>query len=89
MTPPSVALPQLINDDHGALVDMHCVGRIHSFSFQSTGGMGVQGQKQILYLSKKISFSQLLEILAEMVRRRGVNRRLMCCHRRQPNRHAF
>jgi len=59
------------------------------FSFQSTGGMGVQGQKQILYLSKKISFSQLLEILAEMVRRRGVNRRLMCCHRRQPNRHAF
>jgi len=40
------------------------------FSFQSTGDMGVQGQKQILYLSKKISFSQLLEILAEMVRRR-------------------
>jgi len=44
------------------------------FSFQSTGHMGIQGQKQILYLSKKISFSQLLKILAEMVRRHSVDR---------------
>jgi len=37
--------------------------------------MGVRGQKQILYLSKKISLAQLIEILSETVRRRGVNRR--------------